>query len=100
MTDCYKVRRVGFWNFESLQGQLDRMEDLRVARELAGKGEEQLEDKDAAKRKYFDPIKEHLSWNPLVLADDDGMVGWEVVQGMFVWDSHSDGGQDSDRDRE
>jgi len=102
ITDFFKVRRVGLWNFESLQGQMDRIEDLRVARELSGKREVQLEEKDATKRKYFDPIKEHLSWNPLVVKDESGKLGWEVVQGIFVGDSDivKDSVDKSDRDRE
>jgi len=83
MTDYYKARRVGLWNFSSLQGELDRIEDFKVARELSGKKEVKQEEKDALERKYFDPIKEHLSWNPLVVKDETGQLGWETVRDMF-----------------
>ena len=83
ITDYYKARRVGLWNFVSLQGELDRIEDLKVARELSGKREVKQDEKDSTERKYFRPIKEHLSWNPIVVKDESGKLGWETVRDMF-----------------
>ena len=83
MTDIFKVRRVGFWNFVSLQEEMDRVEDVRVAKELSGQswGEENtLDNKESEGKKYFDPLKEHLSWNPLLVKEESGLCGWEIVK--------------------
>jgi len=82
ITDYYKVRRIGLWNFVSLQGEMDRIEDLKVARELSGKKEVKQEKEDSSE-KYFDPIREHLSWNPIVLKNESGQFGWETLRNMF-----------------
>ena len=36
LCDCFQVRRIGLWNFVSIQKELDRGEDIRVAKELSG----------------------------------------------------------------
>jgi len=66
----------------SLQGEMDRIEDLKVARELSGKKEVKQEKEDSSE-KYFDPIREHLSWNPTVLKNESGQFGWETLRNMF-----------------
>ena len=83
ITDTFKVRRVGLWNFVSVQEELDRVEDLRVARELSG--DSQGEDpspkkKELEGKKYLDPVKEHLPWHPLVVREEGGRAGWEMVR--------------------
>jgi len=43
--------------------------------------EDVSEDKENCDGKtYFDPLKEHHSWNPLVVEDGKGEAGWEVVK--------------------
>jgi len=84
MTDIYRVRRVGFWNFVSIQEEMDKAEDLKVARELSGKREGKQEDKEVGGKKCFDPIREHLSWNPIAVTDESGLMGWEIVRDIFV----------------
>ena len=92
MTDMFMVRRVGLWNFVSLQEEMDRVDDMRVARELSGQSDHR-EEKEVKDKKYFDPLKEHLSWNPLVVQDESGVVGWEVVRDKF--EGGKEGGEDS-----
>ena len=62
---------------------LDRVEDLRVARELSGGVHDEdvsPKKKELEGKKYLDPIKEHVPWNPMVVKDEEGRAGWEVVQ--------------------
>ena len=83
--DQFSVRRIGLWNFVSIQSELDRIEDLRVARELSG----EVVDNDSPKKKeiegkkYFDPMKEHLTWNPILVKDENSLAGWELVKESF-----------------
>jgi len=84
MTDIYKVRRVGFWNFISIQEEMDKAEDLKVSRELSGQREVKQMDKEVVGKKCFDPIKEHLSWNPIMVTDESGLMGWEIVRDIFL----------------
>ena len=61
--------------------ELDRVEDLRVARELSG--DSQGEDpspkkKELEGKKYLDPVKEHLPWHPLVVREEGGWVARNV----------------------
>ena len=79
LTDCFKVRRIGLWNFVSIQSELDRVEDLRVARELSGDVGDQTLKKDETDRKYFDPLREHVVWNPVIVKDEAGLEGWRTV---------------------
>ena len=83
ITDVFKVRRVGLWNFVSIQEELDRVEDIRMARELSG--DSLAEDvspkkKELEGKKYFDPIKEHLPWSPVVVKDENGKAGWQLIR--------------------
>ena len=86
ITDVFKVRRVGLWNFVSIQEELDRVEDIRMARELSG--DSLAEDvspkkKELEGKKYFDPIKEHLPWSPVVVKDENGKAGWQLIRDSF-----------------
>ena len=86
ITDMFRVRRLGLWNFVSVQEELDRVEDLRVARELSGgSAEEEVSPrkKELEGKKYLDPIREHLPWNPVVVKDEEGKAGWELVRDSF-----------------
>jgi len=86
LSDNFSVRRVGLWNFVSIQNEMDRVEDLRVARELSGDVDEaEISPKknDLEGKKYFDPIKEHLTWNPINLKNEDGSYGWELIRDSF-----------------
>ena len=86
VTDMFRVRRLGLWNFVSVQEEMDRVEDLRVARELSGGAHDEEvspKKKELEGKKYLDPIKEHLPWNPVVVKDDEGRAGWEVVRESF-----------------
>ena len=88
LCDCYQVRRIGLWNFVSIQKELDRVEDIRVAKELSGDTEADSSDISPKKtedegRKYFDPIREHLVWNPIVIKNESGVTGWETVRDSF-----------------
>ena len=86
VTDMFRVRRLGLWNFVSVQEELDRVEDLRVARELSGGAQDEEvspKKKELEGKKYLDPIKEHLPWNPVVVKDEEGRAGWEVVRDSF-----------------
>ena len=86
ITDMFRVRRLGLWNFVSVQEELDRVEDLRVARELSGGSQDEEvspRKKELEGKKYLDPIKEHLPWNPVVVKDEDGRAGWELVRDSF-----------------
>ena len=88
LSDCFQVRRIGLWNFVSIQKELDRIEAIRVAKELSGDTETEGSDSSPKKgededRKYFDPIKEHLVWNPIVVKNDGGVTGWETVRNSF-----------------
>ena len=86
LCDTFQVRRVGLWNFQSIQSELDRIEDIRVARELSGDvgdGDSSPKKKELEGKKYFDPLKEHLAWNPMILKDEDGKYGWETVLDSF-----------------
>ena len=76
IVDTYNVRRIGLWNFVSIQEVLDKEEDLKVAREISGNSIE-LSNTKSSKLKFFDPIKEHLSWNPIVSTDESGKAGWQ-----------------------
>ena len=87
LSDNFQARRIGLWNFVSIQTEMDRVEDLRVARELSGDVASDTDSspkkKDDEGRKYFDPIKEHLVWNPIRVRDVSGVCGWEVVRDSF-----------------
>ena len=86
ITDMFRVRRVGLWNFVSVQEELDRVEDLRVARELSGGSHDEdvsPKKKELEGKKYLDPLKEHLPWNPVVVKDEEDRAGWEMVRDSF-----------------
>ena len=88
LCDCFQVRRIGLWNFVTIQKELDRGEDIRVAKELSGDteaddGEDSPKKKEDEGRKYFDPIREHLVWNPIVVKNESGVSGWETVRDSF-----------------
>jgi len=86
LSDNFSVRRIGLWNFVSVQNEMDRVEDLRVARELSGDvddAEISPKKNDLEGKKYFDPIKEHLTWNPINLKNEDGSFGWELIRDSF-----------------
>ena len=85
LLDIWGVRQVGLWSFRSLEEEEDRKESQRVARQLAGEGVDKLgqqvageevdEQNDDHGKKVFDPVKEHLSWNP-VRSNMGGIEGW------------------------
>jgi len=84
LLDLWGVRQVGLWSFRSLEEEEDRKESERVARQLAGEGVDNLgqqvagevdEQDDDHGKKVFDPVKEHLSWNP-VRSNMGGIEGW------------------------
>ena len=82
LTDQFRVRRIGLWNFISYTNERDRIEDLKVARELSGSVEEEENSpkkKSETDKKYFDPLREHLVWNPIIVKDESGVHGWETV---------------------
>ena len=87
LCDCYQVRRIGLWNFVSIQKEMDRVEDIRVAKELSGdteiEGENSPKKREDEGRKYFDPIKEHLVWNPIVVMNENNDPGWKTVRDSF-----------------
>jgi len=94
ITDMFRVRRLGLWNFVSIQQELDRVEDLRVARELSGHcPDDDLspKKKDVEGKKYLDPLAEHLPWNPVVVKDSSGRAGWESEK--ISAESESESGQ-------
>merc|ERR1712025_1146882 len=66
--------------FRSLEEEEDRQESRRVASQLAGEevdGEEEAESEDHGK-KLFEPVAEHLSWNPM-RSKTAGLEGWWVL---------------------
>ena len=79
LVDIWGVRQVGLWTFRSLEEEEDRKESRRVASQLAGEdadgGEEEGEDHG---KKLFDPVGEHLSWNPM-RSKTAGLEGWWVL---------------------
>ena len=82
ITDLFRVRRLGLWNFVSIQEEQDRVEDLRVARELSGDctdDDVSPKKKELEGKKYLSPLKEHLPWNPVVAKDSAGRAGWEGI---------------------
>ena len=83
MTDNLKARRVGCWNFVSIQNEMDRIESLKVSCELAGK-DSSITSQDKVEKKYFDPLKEHHSWNPIMVKDESGYAGWEHIDKLFL----------------
>ena len=83
IVDNLKARKVGCWNFVSLQDEMDRIESSKVFCELAGNDSLKIPEKEFEKR-YFDPLKEHHSWNPIILRDEHGAMGWENVVDMFL----------------
>jgi len=85
IVDTYNVRRIGLWNFVSIQEVLDKEEDLKVAREISGNSIE-LSNTKSSNLKFFDPIKEHLSWNPIVSTDEAGKAGWQNLLEVFKTD--------------
>ena len=92
--DQFSVRRIGLWNFVSVQSELDRIEDLRVARELSGGtvvDNDSPKKKDNEGKKYFDPIREHLTWNPILVKDENGISGWEFVKDSFKLNKKNEG---------
>jgi len=97
LTDCYGVRRIGLWNFVSLQAEQDRLESEKVARQLSGETEDKDEDspkkKELNNRKYFDPVAEHLMWNPTLLAGEGGAAGWEETAACLLKPQPADAGE-------
>ena len=83
IVDNLKARKVGCWNFVSLQDEMDRIERIKVSCELAGNDSLKILEKELEK-KYFDPLKEQHIWNPIILRDERGAMGWENVVDMFV----------------
>jgi len=77
LTDVYKVRRIGVWNFVSIQDQEDMEETRRVADELGQSLEEDRDYKPEGKE-YLDPLSEHMTWHPL-LQEEQGSKGWQHV---------------------
>ena len=80
LVDIWGVRQIGLWTFRSLEEEGDRQESRRVASQLAGEevdGEEEAESEDHGK-KLFEPVAEHLSWNP-VRSKTAGLEGWWVL---------------------
>ena len=83
LTDVWGVRRVGLWNFRSLEEEEDRRESRRVASQLAGeevKEEEHGEEHEEgqAGKKVFNPLMEHLSWNPTRSKEGLQLLGEQV----------------------
>merc|ERR1719431_1518171 len=92
ITDSFRVRRVGLWNFVSVQEEMDRVEDLRVARELSGDDPEEEaspKKKEVEGKKYLEPVKEHLPWHPVVVKDEAGRAGWELIRDNYKSSSSS-----------
>jgi len=77
LEDKFHIRRIGIWNFVSIQDHEDLLEARKVAREL---GQTVDDERDLAPegKEYFDPLQEHLSWNPL-LQEVDGLPGWQYI---------------------
>ena len=78
LVDIWGVRQIGLWTFRSLEEEEDRQESRRVARQLAGEEVEGEEEGGEDGKKLFDPVGEHLSWNP-VRSKTAGMEGWCVL---------------------
>ena len=75
LVDTWGVRQVGLWAFRSLEEEEDRKESRRVASQLAGEEVEGEEEEGGDGKKLFDPVGEHLSWNP-VRSKTAGKEGW------------------------
>jgi len=75
LVDTWGVRQVGLWAFRSLEEEEDRKESRRVASQLAGEEVEGEEEEGEDGKKLFDPVGEHLSWNP-VRSKTAGKEGW------------------------
>ena len=75
LVDIWGVRQVGLWAFRSLEEEEDRKESRRVASQLAGEEVEGEEEEGGDGKKLFDPVGEHLSWNP-VRSKTAGKEGW------------------------
>jgi len=62
-----------------------KMKMVWLGRELSG----EVVDNDSPKKKeiegkkYFDPMKEHLTWNPILVKDENSLAGWELVKESF-----------------
>ena len=78
LVDIWGVRQIGLWTFRSLEEEGDRQESRRVASQLAGEEVEGEEEEDEDGKKLFDPVGEHLSWNP-VRSKTAGGQGWLVL---------------------
>jgi len=78
LVDIWGVRQIGLWTFRSLEEEEDRQESRRVARQLAGEEVEGDEEEGEDGKKLFDPVGEHLSWNP-VRSKTAGVEGWCVL---------------------
>jgi len=78
LVDIWGVRQIGLWTFRSLEEEGDRQESRRVASQLAGEEVEGEEEEDEDGKKPFDPVGEHLSWNP-VRSKTAGGQGWLVL---------------------
>ena len=76
--DIWGVRRVGLWTFRSLEEEEDRKESRRVASQLAGEEVEGEDEEGGDGKKLFDPVEEHLSWNPL-RSKAAGIEGWRLL---------------------
>ncbi|XP_023342821.1 nuclear-interacting partner of ALK [Eurytemora carolleeae] len=80
LQDGYGIRRIGVWNFVSIVEEEDALEARRVAEELGQTIQEKRTDTPGGK-KYFNPLTEHVSWNPL-LQKRDGLPGWRYIIGQ------------------
>jgi hypothetical protein len=76
--DLWGVRRVGLWNFRSIEEEEDRRESRRVAAQLAGEELPEEGEEGGEGKKLFDPVAEHVSWNPM-RGSVGGRAGWEVA---------------------
>jgi len=65
LTDVYAVRRIGIWNFVSIQDEDDILETQRVAEELGHSLEKDRSILPEGKE-YLDPVSEHVSWHPIL----------------------------------
>jgi len=78
LEDAFAVRRIGVWNFVSLQDEEDLQEARRVSKEIGGTLDDSGELQTPEGKEYFDPVGEHMSWHPLLLKRD-GVPGWKLI---------------------
>jgi len=76
LQDLYGCRRLGLWNFVSIQDEEDILEAQKVSAELGQTVDTETHDLKPEGKEYLNPLGEHFSWHPL-LQKRDGVIGWK-----------------------